>query len=618
MAIAPLIVRITAIGAAALARTSAALRAAAAAIAGAARRAVAASPALARVVAAFRAVGTAAASAARTVFGRAAPAFARLGAVLRAVGSAALRAAIIIGGPLRRALHSAADAATNLARSLGRFALRWTAILGTLLPLIIPLVESLFNLLPLVTLLAPAVLAAAGAFAALKLGMSGVGDAIKAGLEGDMEALAAAMKKLTPAARDFVKAVLAVRGGWRRLQQEVQQKLFVGLGDSLRNLVGKSLPHLAKWLGDIATLFNTFAREASAALVTPKRLAQLDFIFRNLNTFISGMLGTVKALGRAFLDIAEAAAPALGQLGTSIEGIANRFADWIAQMKDSGQLAKWIDEAKKTFGQLMEIGKEIGRVFAAIFKGTDDKGFLEAIRSSIQKLADFLKSSDGQSMIKFFSDFAKAAVTAIGWIIGAIQWFIDGIRKLREDVRGAKDAIGAAFAAIGSAAGAMFAIISAGVNAFSWIGGVLGRLGGLVAGVRNAVSAINAALNAIKTTVFIDIITRNKTQGVAKPIGGGGGGGGGGVPKFRAMGGPVRAGDPYIVGERRAELFVPNSNGRIVPSLNGLGGGGGSVRILVSPGPAAAGNPLVDTVLQMFRGGQLRLTVDRSNRVVPA
>lgn len=35
----------------------------------------------------------------------------------------------------------------------------------------------------------------------------------------------------------------------------------------------------------------------------------------------------------------------------------------------------------------------------------------------------------------------------------------------------------------------------------------------------------------------------------------------------RAGGGPVTAGTPYVVGEHRPELFVPNTNGRIVPRL---------------------------------------------------
>jgi hypothetical protein len=37
--------------------------------------------------------------------------------------------------------------------------------------------------------------------------------------------------------------------------------------------------------------------------------------------------------------------------------------------------------------------------------------------------------------------------------------------------------------------------------------------------------------------------------------------------RARAAGGPVRAGEPYIVGERRPELFVPETNGTIVPRV---------------------------------------------------
>lgn len=66
---------------------------------------------------------------------------------------------------------------------------------------------------------------------------------------------------------------------------------------------------------------------------------------------------------------------------------------------------------------------------------------------------------------------------------------------------------------------------------------------------------------------------------------GGGGGGGGGLGIFgqlltsifpgRASGGPVRGGSPYIVGEKRPELFVPSQDGVIIPRVpTGMGGGG--------------------------------------------
>ena len=53
----------------------------------------------------------------------------------------------------------------------------------------------------------------------------------------------------------------------------------------------------------------------------------------------------------------------------------------------------------------------------------------------------------------------------------------------------------------------------------------------------------------------------------------------------RAFGGPVSAGVPYIVGERGAEMFIPNRSGQVIPSDElggwaGMGGGGGAGVVL--------------------------------------
>ena len=50
------------------------------------------------------------------------------------------------------------------------------------------------------------------------------------------------------------------------------------------------------------------------------------------------------------------------------------------------------------------------------------------------------------------------------------------------------------------------------------------------------------------------------------------GGSGGGLP-FMANGGAVRKGQPVVVGERGAELFIPNSSGQITQSARGTNGG---------------------------------------------
>jgi len=49
---------------------------------------------------------------------------------------------------------------------------------------------------------------------------------------------------------------------------------------------------------------------------------------------------------------------------------------------------------------------------------------------------------------------------------------------------------------------------------------------------------------------------------------------------FKASGGPVKGGSPYVVGEKGPELFVPNSHGNIVPN-NEMGGGGANIVVNV-------------------------------------
>ena len=56
----------------------------------------------------------------------------------------------------------------------------------------------------------------------------------------------------------------------------------------------------------------------------------------------------------------------------------------------------------------------------------------------------------------------------------------------------------------------------------------------------------------------------------------------------RAMGGAVSPGQPYLVGERGPEMFVPTSAGSI--AANGSGGGGRDVNVAINVNAPAGGN----------------------------
>jgi len=92
---------------------------------------------------------------------------------------------------------------------------------------------------------------------------------------------------------------------------------------------------------------------------------------------------------------------------------------------------------------------------------------------------------------------------------------------------------------------------------------------------------VKGFLNAMRTMLANKAAT--EAFGFLSKLFNGGGGGGGGLSsaigkqktapfKKRAAGGPVSGGQPYMVGEKGPELFVPHSSGNIIPN-NKVGGG---------------------------------------------
>jgi hypothetical protein len=85
------------------------------------------------------------------------------------------------------------------------------------------------------------------------------------------------------------------------------------------------------------------------------------------------------------------------------------------------------------------------------------------------------------------------------------------------------------------------------------------------------IANLKAKLDAIPRSVNVDIISTFKSFFAGER---------------KQHGGPVTAGEAYIVGEKQAELFIPDRNGTILPSIpgpvmGGSGGGGGGVTVSI-------------------------------------
>lgn len=242
------------------------------------------------------------------------------------------------------------------------------------------------------------------------------------------------------------------------------------------------------------------------------------------------------------------------QLGNTFANQASIQADTFA-----GKMARLkvaFDEGKETIGSFVldaitpMIDTVVNVVIPAVQTFIDSIGGKEGITSAFMGFIDgakkiFIPVFQG---IKFAFDQIKNAVVEnqdefkalFEFLAKYVAPLLGGVLKLA--IQGIGIALGVVINTVGDLIGGFQTL-------FTWIGKVIDKIQGL-----------------------INLVADNPVvQGISGAISSAFGG-------FRAAGGSVSAGTPYIVGERGAELFVPSSNGAIVPN----GGMGGTINITVN------------------------------------
>jgi hypothetical protein len=117
--------------------------------------------------------------------------------------------------------------------------------------------------------------------------------------------------------------------------------------------------------------------------------------------------------------------------------------------------------------------------------------------------------------------------------------------------------------------------------AFSLLGGAIDQAFNALANGQNPIDAVKQAIKQLIVQLAKAVVQAVVLSAVLNAIAPGSSaalGGVGGILKnllgFRANGGPVGAGNAFLVGERGPELFVPNQSGRIMNNSAMIGAGG--------------------------------------------
>lgn len=339
------------------------------------------------------------------------------------------------------------------------------------------------------------------------------------------------------------------------------------------NLVPK-LRTAAEWvttnvvpvLGKLADIFTT--------KVVPAVKKVADFIGGSLVAAFHSIMGPIDAhkeqLGKLFT--------ALGKIATVIASVVGPA------------LVGELGGAMRVAGILIGAAITIIAKLVDIFTWTADKAraFGGGVKSVFNKLRSAVETAING--VKTVINGLKSVFDTVGKVAGT---FRDGIKTVFKAIGDAantvRDVIKGAFTMVGHI---VLNIVSMILGVLSNIFGALSHLpfgfgkafGAAQSSIDKAkakVDGLNSALDQAakpRTSTFTVAVRAAVAAGSASAIAmlqSGNYGIGGRTVIGRAGGGPVTAGTPYIVGEHRPELFVPNVNGTIIPDVPGASAGGG-------------------------------------------
>ena len=318
------------------------------------------------------------------------------------------------------------------------------------------------------------------------------------------------------------------------------------------------------------------ALKAEAGGPTAAGTVDRDFQ-RSLRTFQGTLNSFQNSSQRLGIAVGQALLPPLTRLAEIITPAVEGIASWAAANPKvatgivliGGALAGLVIALPIIAGVISAIGT-IRQAFMAVKLGGLIAGWLPVILNPAGLIvaavvgiavAAFLIIKNWKSISTFFANLWSSVVSTVATVGPKILGFLFPIPAMiirlfqgtgigQRIITGILDGLKARAAAL-----------------FSWIGGAASRIGSMVSGGGGPAAAPAAPAAGVGNNI--------------RPLS---------IPG-RAVGGGVRAGFPYIVGERRPELFVPGMDGAVVPRVARPLPAAVMAALLAAPAPSAAAAP---------------------------
>lgn len=380
-------------------------------------------------------------------------------------------------------LRSLADAARTAGGVLGRVGLGIAGLgasAGSAAPLLAGIVTTLESIAPAGAVAVTGMLAVTQAAAAIRLGMVGVEDAVTAAFdtsEAGAEKFDKALKKLAPNARAFVKNLAPELV---KLQQGVQNTLFAGFDQILRDLSEHTLPILRRNLTETATTLNFMGQSVTDAALDLSLSGDFGKALDGANRGLSNLTQVPGQVVTALVQLAAAGAPVFARLTQGAADAATGISERLGKAFESGALERAINTA-------VDVLKDLGSVAANVFGilGNVIGPFQEEGGGFVNVLLEITRALRKATATEEFQD----AISALGSVMGTLA------RTVGPLLGQALAAIGPVFTALGPPVERLIENLGAALSP------IIEALGPVLAAWASAVGVIVDALSPLLPVV---------------------------------------------------------------------------------------------------------------------
>lgn len=302
------------------------------------------------------------------------------------------------------------------------------------------------------------------------------------------QAVAKAMAKLSPNAKELVNDIRALGPSWKNAREAAQDALTNGMGGAVTKLAKEQLPGLKTGMVGINTAVNSGLRATLASLSSETNKADFKTSLANVAAGFQNAAKGAGPLTDALTKLITVGTDFLPKMGENFARFAGEFNNKVQVGAANGSLKKWIQEgidAAKTFFGIL---RDVGSVVASVFRAADADQVSKSLKGASDNFAAFLKSGEGQGKLRAFFAEARADLDRIKPLLADIPKLLSGVYQGFQTW----SAIATPFLKVaGDLLGAHPGLVKAAVAAYL----AFKTLGPIFAGVRGQITDTSSVLN---------------------------------------------------------------------------------------------------------------------------